>query len=80
PLPLVARDTVLLAYTELPRTRGQASVPKTQVLVLDRATGAQRELMKLSEEFGRAEQLELTSVGTTLWVSGQNGLFVRAKP
>lgn len=80
PLPLVARDTVLLAYTELPRTRGQASVPKTQVLVLDRATGAQRELMKLSEEFGRAEQLELTSVGTTLWISGQNGLFVRAKP
>jgi outer membrane protein assembly factor BamB len=80
PLPLVARDTVVLAYTELPRSRGQASVPKTQVLVLDRASGAQRELMQMPDNVGRAEQLELTSVGPSLWVTGQNGMFVRAKP
>ncbi|MCY3000217.1 MAG: hypothetical protein NTV21_00195, partial [Planctomycetota bacterium] len=79
PLPLVARDTVVLAYTELPRARGQASVPKSQVLVLDRSSGAQRELMQMPENLGKAEQFELTSVGPSLWVTGQNGMFVRAK-
>lgn len=79
PMPLVGATGVVVAYTESPRIRGQVSVPRTILMLLDRESGAARDTMQLPAELGPAEVLDLESFGPNLWVAGQGGVLRRAR-
>jgi hypothetical protein len=79
PMPLVGAQTVVVAYTEAPRVRGQVSVPRTMMVMLDRESGAARDTLQLPADLGPADVLDMESFGPNLWIAGQNGVFRRAR-
>ncbi len=79
PMPLAGATAVAVAYTETPRVRGQVSVPRTILMLLDRESGEVRDTMQLPAELGPAEVLDLESFGPNLWVAGQGGVLRRAR-
>lgn len=75
PLPAVTQSLVALAYTEEVRARGRRQ-SKTHLILIERDSGTLREARMLPEDLGRAEALELATLGKLLILRGQDRTMI----
>lgn len=76
PLPVHSESTLALAFTQVERSQGVRAEPRTLLLLLDRASGLQRDERVLTEDLGRADALRLFAGGRSLFLEGQEALQI----
>jgi hypothetical protein len=80
PLPALSQSTVALCYTEDTRGRGNRSDPLTHLVLLDRNSGLVRESQVLEPAIGKAENVQLATLGRALFVRGLQQVSILEHP
>jgi len=78
PLPAQTATSVVLAFSDPDRARATRGASRTSLQVFDRASGVPRDLRVL-DDLGRADSLELVPFGPALLVFGRNALVILSR-
>ncbi len=77
PMPLVADESIAIAYSHAPRNKAQRAPVNTDLILVERESGVVRERSALPAELGPADKLDFALLGDVLWISGPNQMLVR---